>query len=91
MSHPLYELLEKLDNAKFYYTLSRNRHDAVLVSIVLVGERIEVDVFDYGHMEVSRYLGTEDVLGGTELIYDIINKRIFENKAWEKYPDKQKP
>jgi len=54
-----------------------------LVRISLVGERIEVDVFEDGHMEVSRFLGTEDILGGQELIYDIIDKTIFEDKAYE--------
>ena len=86
MNHPLYDLLEKLDKAKFNYTLSRHRDDTILVRITLVGERIEVDVFEDGHLEVSRFLGTEDVLGGQELIYDVIEKRKFENKVWEQYP-----
>jgi len=89
MGHPLYDLLNKLDEAKFSYFLSRNRDDTVKVIISFVGERVEVEVFGDGHMEVSRFLGTEDVLGGQELIYDIIDKKIFEDKAWEKYPDNQ--
>lgn len=86
MSHPIYDLLKKLDEAHIDYTLSRLRDDTIMVNIALVGERIEVEVFDDGHMEVSRFLGTEDVLGGQELIYDIINKNVFENKVWEQYP-----
>jgi hypothetical protein len=87
MNHPLYDLLKRLDDSKIYYTLSRHRDDTVMVTISLAGERIEVEVFNDGHMEVARFLGTEDILGGKELIYDLIEKRVFENKTWEKYPD----
>jgi hypothetical protein len=88
MSHPLYGLLKPLDETKYHYTLNRNRDEAVTVIISFAGERVEVDVFEDGHMEVSRFLGTEDVLGGQELIYDIISKKTFEDKTWEKYPEK---
>jgi hypothetical protein len=52
--------------------LARNREDSILVTLTLVGERIEVDVFDDGHMEVSRFPGSEDVVGGEELVRTII-------------------
>lgn len=45
MSHPLYELLRELEAASIHFTLGRHRNDSVLVSLVLVGERVEVDVF----------------------------------------------
>jgi hypothetical protein len=41
----LFDLLDKLDDAKIHYTLSRNRSDTVLVSATVVGMRIEIDVF----------------------------------------------
>jgi hypothetical protein len=72
MSHPLFALLTKLDDAKVAYALSRHRPDSVLVSITVVGQRIEVDVFDDGHMEISRFLGNEDVEGGVELVESIL-------------------
>jgi hypothetical protein len=72
MSHPLFDLLAKLDNAKVAYVLSRHRPESVLVSISVVGQRIEIDVFDDGHMEVSRFLGNEDVEGGAELVESIL-------------------
>ncbi len=90
MNHTLYDLLKKLDQSKFYYTISRHRKDTVMVTISFVGERTEVEVFNDGHMEVSRFLGTEEVSGGQEFIYDLIEKKSFENKAWEKYPDKER-
>jgi hypothetical protein len=71
-THPLFELLQRLDAGRYHYTLSRHRSDTVLVSVTFVGERTEIDVFEDGHMEVSRFLGTEDVLGGAERVWQII-------------------
>ena len=68
MIHPLYELLSRLEAARIHFTLARYRPDTVLVALTLVGERVEVDVFDDGHMEVSRFIGKEDVVGGSEVV-----------------------
>ena len=73
MAHPLFELLDKLDSARIRYALARYRPDSVLVALTLVGERVEVDVFEDGHMEVSRFPGSEDVVGGVELVEQIID------------------
>jgi hypothetical protein len=70
--HPLYALLSELEAAGTFFVLSRHRPDSVLVSITFVGERVEVDVFDDGHMEVSRFVGNEDVVGGEELVRKLI-------------------
>lgn len=74
MSHPLFNLLLKLEAAKIHFILGRYRDDTITVSMTLVGERVEVDVFDDGHMEISRFVGNEDVVGGEELIQEIIAK-----------------
>jgi len=72
MTHPLFELLKRLDEAHIYYALSRHREDTILVSLTLVGERVEIDVFYDGHMEASRFIGTEDILGGQEYVNELI-------------------
>jgi hypothetical protein len=72
MSHSLFDLVTKLDAAKVFYTLSRHREDTILVSVTVVGQRIEIDVFEDGHMEVSRFVGNEDIEGGQELIDSIL-------------------
>jgi hypothetical protein len=72
MSHPLYNLLRKLEDAKIHFTLGRHREDTVLVTLALLGERVEVDVFEDGHMEVSRFPGSEDIVGGQELVDELI-------------------
>ena len=76
MSHPLYELLHRLEAAHISYSLKSARDDAIMVTMTLVGERVEAEVFGDGHMEVARFLGTEDILGGEELVNDLINREI---------------
>ncbi|RQH04206.1 hypothetical protein [Paraburkholderia dinghuensis] len=73
MDRPLFDLLDRLDAAKIHYALERNRPESVLVSVTIVGQRIEIDVFRDGHMEISRFVGHEDVEGGSELIDAIID------------------
>ena len=74
MSHPLFELLSRLESARIHFTLGRHRPDTVLVALTLVGERVEIDVFDDGHMGVSRFKGHEDILGGNELVAQLIEE-----------------
>ncbi|TNJ32969.1 hypothetical protein [Arenimonas terrae] len=73
MSHSLYSLLQRLETARIPFTLARYRPDSILVAITIVGERVEIDVFEDGHMEVSRFKGHEDVEGGAALVAEIIS------------------
>ncbi|NJK93295.1 MAG: hypothetical protein HC904_16680 [Blastochloris sp.] len=84
MSHPLYDLLRRLENDHVHYTISRHREDSVMVTATFVGERIEIDIFDDGHMEVSRFKGSEDILGDTDLVYQILDQKKSEEIEWEK-------
>ncbi|MGU7784302.1 hypothetical protein [Burkholderia sp. PU8-34] len=68
MTHALYELLRDLDDRGLFYTLGRHRPDTILISITVPGERIEIDVFDDGHMEMSRFAGDESVIDDQHLI-----------------------
>lgn len=54
-----------------------------MVTVSFVGERVETEVFADRHMEVAYFLGTEDILGGREIIYDLIEKKLFEDKTYE--------
>jgi hypothetical protein len=72
--HPLYDLLRRLERASIHFTLARHRVDTILVTLTLVGERVEVDVFEDGHMEVSRFPGSETIVGGKELVETIITQ-----------------
>ncbi len=68
-SHPLFRLLEKLEDAGIYYTLRRSRCDAISVDATVVGQRVEIDVFADGHMELARFHGHEDIEGGAKEAY----------------------
>ena len=72
MEHSLYALLSKLEERRLHFTLSRHRPDSVLVTITLVGQRVEVDVFSDAHMEVSVFSGDENVVGGAEVLSSIL-------------------
>jgi hypothetical protein len=72
MSHPLFELVSALEHGRIHFTLQRHRPDTILVAFTLVGERVEVDVFEDGHMEVSRFKGNESIVGGKDLAYELI-------------------
>lgn len=74
MPHPLFDLLRHLEAARIHFTLARHRDDSILVTLTLVGERAEIDVFDDGHMEVSRFRGSEDIVGGAELVQKLIDE-----------------
>jgi hypothetical protein len=72
MGHALYALLAELEATRIPFVIARNRPDTILVTLALVGERIEVDVFEDGHMEVSRFSGSEAIVGGGELVAELI-------------------
>jgi hypothetical protein len=72
MSHPLFELVSELERGRIHFTLQRHRPDSILVAITFVGERVEVDVFEDGHMEVSRFKGSEGIAGGKDFVYELI-------------------
>lgn len=74
MPHPLYKLLRQLESASIHFTLARHRADTILVTLTLVGERVEIDVFDDGHFEVSRFQGNEAIEGGSELVDAIVQE-----------------
>ncbi|KAF0177458.1 MAG: Uncharacterized protein FD161_2418 [Limisphaerales bacterium] len=50
-----------------------------MVTITIVGERIEVDVFEDGHMEVSRFKGSEAIVGGSELVEQLLQRELGRN------------
>ncbi len=61
MSHELYRVIRLLEREGVHYSLHRHRGDSIMITATLVGERIEIDVFEDGHVEYSRFRGTEDV------------------------------
>lgn len=62
MSTTLFGILKKLDDAKIHYYLGRYRSDMINITATFVGKRLEISVFEDGHVEVSEFRGNEDVL-----------------------------
>lgn len=74
MTHPLYDLLKRLESGRHHFHLGRHRPDSILVSVTICGERIEIDVFDDGHAEMSRFKGNEDVVSGWDAVDKVISE-----------------
>lgn len=58
----VFEILNRLDEAKVHYFIGRYRSDTIDITATVVGERVEITVFENDHVEVSRFVGNEDVL-----------------------------
>lgn len=61
MSHELYRVIRLLEHEGVHYRLDRHRDDSILITATLVGQRIEIDVFEDGDIEYARFCGNEDV------------------------------
>jgi hypothetical protein len=71
----LIPFLNYLEQHKIYYSLSRVGDDAVMVTLTLVGFRIEVD-FAENFVGYSIFEGSEDVLEDHGRLFDLIAKHI---------------
>ena len=75
MTSPIFNICKMLDDAHIHYDLKRNRPDTIMLMVYLVGERVEVDVFEDGHIEISRFRGDESVEdAGIELLQELIRR-----------------
>jgi len=79
MAHELYRLLKLLDEEHLHYRLERHRPDTVMATVTLVGERLEIEVFEDGHIELSRFKGDESVESGAEEIDRLYRQLKAEN------------
>ncbi|MBB4510668.1 hypothetical protein HFO55_34680 [Rhizobium leguminosarum] len=68
----VFEVLKRLDDAKVHYFIGRYRPDTIDITATVVGERVEISVFDDDHVEVSRFFGNEDVLD-EDVLDEILN------------------
>ncbi len=72
MSSSLFKVFRLLDSQQIYFTLERTRSDTVRVNAVLVKERLEIDLFEDDHVEISRFRGNEDVEGEFPILEAIL-------------------
>ena len=51
----------------------------------IVGERIEIDIFEDDHIEISRFRGDEGIEGGRDLLLQIVTAELGENYPGEQH------
>ncbi|UFZ08104.1 hypothetical protein LQG66_18230 [Bradyrhizobium ontarionense] len=66
MSSALFATMRLLDTLGLHFFIERTRPDTIRLSVTLVGERLEIDMFEDDHLEFSRFRGNESVEGGYE-------------------------
>lgn len=73
MTSPLFAICRMLEAAGLHFFIERERgSDSILLTATFVGERVEIDVFEDGRIEISRFRGDESVEGGMELLRALI-------------------
>ena len=58
---PLFKIIKSLEGARVHFYIERTRQDSVSLNITIPGERIEIDIFEDDHIEISRFRGDESV------------------------------
>ena len=74
MSSAVFDTIRLLENAGLHFFIERTRPDSIRLSVTMVGERVEIDIFEDDHLEISRFRGDESVVGGKELLLDILKQ-----------------
>jgi len=59
-------LLDKLDEKKIYYRLSKIR-SSILIEVAVPGERWEIEYMSDGSVEVEKFTTTGEILGKEEI------------------------
>jgi hypothetical protein len=72
MSSAIFNTVKAIEDANLHFYIERTRPDTVRLSVTLVGERIEIDIFEDDHLEISRFRGNESIEGGKELLAQIL-------------------
>ena len=80
MSSSVFKIRQRLEGHYVHITLGRTRPNTIRVNATLVGERVEIDVFEDDHAEVSRFRGNEDVEGKLPLLEAILAEHAFLNE-----------
>jgi hypothetical protein len=72
MSSAVFDTIRLLEDARLHFFIERTRPDSLRLSVTMVGERIEIDIFEDDHLEVSRFRGDESIEGGKDLLVDLL-------------------
>jgi hypothetical protein len=72
MASRIFEVLKLLEAKRIHYFLERTRKDSIRVCATFVGQRVEIDVFEDQHIEISRFHGDESIEGGLEFLIELL-------------------
>ena len=75
----VFDTIRLLEKAHIHFYIMRDRPDALTFVATIVGERVEIDVFEDNHIEISRFRGDESIEGGSELLLQIVTAELKEN------------
>ena len=59
MSSAVFATIKALEAAHVHFFIERTRPDTITLTATFVGERMEIDIFDDDHIEISRFRGDE--------------------------------
>jgi hypothetical protein len=71
--HPLYSLLSDLDAAGIHYQMFRGGPKQVMISALTPGLKLEIDVFEDGRIEFSKFEGDETPIDDLRELRRLIN------------------
>jgi hypothetical protein len=72
MASAVFKTMRMLEEARLYFFIERTRPDSIRLSVTMVGERVEIDIFEDNHLEISRFLGDEKIEGGMDLLTSML-------------------
>ena len=72
MASAVFKTMRLLEEARLHFFIERTRPDSIRLSVTMVGERVEIDIFEDNHLEISRFFGDEKVEGGADLLLMIL-------------------
>jgi len=75
----VFDTIRLLEKAHIPFYIMRDRPDTLTFAATIVGERVEIDIFEDNHIEISRFRGDESIEGGSELLLQIVTAELREN------------
>ena len=72
MTSAVFKTIRMLEEARLHFFIERTRPDSIRLSVTMVGERVEIDIFEDDHLEISRFFGDEKVEGGIEIHVNVL-------------------
>ena len=79
MACAVFETIRLLENGHIPFYIKRTRPDALTLAATIVGERLEIDIFEDDHLEIARFRGDESIEGGMELLLQLVKAELKEN------------